>query len=148
VTVPAERPLGLAVVAALEAELGANLAGYGRKPSGGGWQTSGTPTPATPFKGYAVVYVGQTTPGAGTAASAVEDGLQGFQVTAHGSTAEQADAIRDRCRAALLGVRLTLTGRACDPIEFSDGQNTLPDRDVTPTVYFAADRYVVATYPD
>lgn len=144
---PAERPLGLAVQAVLVTELGAGLVGYGKKPPNGGWQTDGTPEPKTPFKGYAVVWAGQTTPGEGTAADGGEDGLQGWQVSSYGSTAEQADAIRDRCRQRLLSTRLAVAGRHCDPTRLADGQNTVPDRDVTPTVYFAADRFTVYTSP-
>lgn len=146
-TYPAERPVALAVKALLEAELGAGKVGYGTKPSAGGWQTSGTPTSTTPFAGYAVLWVGQTTPGEGTAADPSQDGRQGWQVSSFGSSAEQADAIRDRCRAVLLGSRLVLAGRAVSLSELSDSVNVTRDDDVTPPVYMAADRFTVNTYP-
>lgn len=144
---PAERPVALAVKALLETELGAGMVGYGVKPAAGGWQTAGTPTPSTVFKGYAVIWAGQSTSGEGTAVDAATDGVQGWQVSTFGSTAEQADAIRDRCRTALLGKRLTLAGRSCDPVRYSDGQNVVRDDDVSPPVYFAADRFTANTYP-
>lgn len=144
---PAERPVALAVKALLEAELGATLVGYGKKPAGGGWQTTGTPGPDTAFKGYAVVFAGQTTPGEGTAADPGQDALQGWQVTSYGATSDQADAIRDRCRQKLLSTRLVVTGRHCDPTQLAVGQNTVPDKDVNPTIYFAADQFTAYTTP-
>lgn len=145
--VPTERPLALAVVAVLEAALGAGLVGYGKKPAAGGWQAAGTPTTDTPFTGYAVVYAGQTSPGEGTVAAPAADGVQGWQVSSFGATAGQADAIRDRCRLALAGLRLTVTGRYCGLTELADGQATRPDKDVTPPVFFAADRFTAYTSP-
>lgn len=144
---PVERPLAVAVIALLTAELGANLVGYAKRPSAGGWQTTGTPTTTTPFKGYAVVYVGQTLPGEGDATDGRTDGVHGFQVSAFGSSPDQADTIRDRCREALLRTVLTVPGRACRFTELADGTNVRPDKDVTPWVFQADDRFTVYTEP-
>lgn len=148
ITYPAERPLAIAVLALLRVELGADdLVGDGKKPSAGGWQTTGTPSQSTPFKGYAVLWAGQTTPGEGSAADGSTDGVQGWQVSYFGSSAEQANAIRDRCRARLLGTRLVVTGRGCDRTVLADSSQTTRDDDVQPPVFMAADRHTVYTSP-
>ncbi len=144
---PVERPLALAVKTLLEAELGAGMVGYGVKPASGGWQTSGTPEPQTVFKGYAVIYPGQTGPTDGPASATSFDARQGWQVTCVGSTAEQADAIRDRCRGALLGVKVVVTGRATGPTDLADSQNVQRDSDVQPPLFYGVDRYTTATSP-
>ena len=146
---PTERLLALAVKTLLETELGAGLVGYGVKPSGTavGWQTTGTPTPSTPFKGYAVIFPGQTGPTDSPADATSWDAVQGWQVTCVGASAEQADAIRDRCREALMGVRLTITGRAASATELADSTNVQRDDDVTPPLFYAVDRYRANTYP-
>lgn len=144
---PVERSLALAVKAALEAELGAGLVGYGVKPSGGGWQTTGTPTSDTVFKGYAVVYPGLTGPTDGPVSATSWDAVQGWQVTYVGKSAEQADNMRDRGREALLGRVLAVTGRATEPVDLSDSTNVTRDDDVSPALYFAVDRYRARTTP-
>lgn len=145
---PVERPLALAVKAALEAELGATKVGYGAKPAGGGWQTTGTPDPATTqFAGYAVVYPGLTGPTDGPVSATSWDAVQGWQVTYVGKSADQADAIRDRGRLALLGRVLTVTGRATEPVDLSDSTNVSRDADVQPPLFYAVDRYRARTTP-
>lgn len=143
---PVERLLALAVKAKLVTELGATLVGYGVKPSGGGWVAS-TPLSTTQFVAYAVLYPGMTGPTDGPASGDSFDAPQSWQVTYVGSSAEQADDIRDDCRGALLGAVLTVTGRACWPVELADSQPVRRDDDVDPPLYYAADRFTARTTP-
>ena len=145
---PVERLTALAVKALLEAQLGVGYVGYATKPPSGGWQVAGTPTSTTPFRGYAVVFPGQTGPTEGPADARSFDARQGWQVTCVGATAEQADAIRDRVRGALLGARLSVIGRWFDPVDLSDSSNVARDDDVSPALFYAVDRYTARSTPN
>lgn len=142
---PSERLLALAVVAVLETELGAGKVGYGAKPAAGGWATN-PPTSSTSFTGYAVVWPGMST-ATGPADHATFDAQQGFQVSCYGKSGDQADAIRDRCRDALLTAALTVAGRAVGPVDLADSSALTRDDSVSPPVFQAADRYQALTTP-
>lgn len=144
----AERPLALAVIAVLATAIGANKVGYADRPSAGGWASS-SPSLSTPFVGYAVVWPGSSMPQGGSACDPFEDVDQSFQVTSVGKTAEQADAIRDRVRAALdpKGA-VTITGtRDVAVLRWRDGQAVQRDDKETPPLFYAVDRYTATTSP-
>jgi len=147
VSVPTERPIAVAVVASLNAALGTNRAGYGDRPTAGGWQGD-TPNINSAFNGYAVVWPGQTLLEGGTVSDPNADAVQTIQVSYVGKTAEQADSIRDRGRAAVLAVgAISVTGRTVGLIELSDSINVRRDDDVTPPLYLSVDRYAIHTTP-
>lgn len=144
---PAERPLALSAVSALNASLGAGRAGYGDRPSGMGWQAQ-SPQITSEFKGYAVVWPGMSTLNGGTVAAPNADAAQTFQVSYVGKTAEQADALRDRGRAALLAAAaISVSGRTVGLVELADSMPVRRDDDVTPPLYLAVDRFTAYTTP-
>jgi hypothetical protein len=144
-SIPTERTLALAFVTVLAAELGATKVGYGKRPSGGGW-ASPTPSPTTPFAGYAVVWPGGTT-ASGPVAGHNDDGAQGVQVSYYGSSGEQADAMRDRGREAILSGTFTVTGRSVNLVELADSSPLTRDDEVQPPVFQSVDRFLAYTTP-
>ncbi|MGZ4638676.1 MAG: hypothetical protein ACXV2J_06420 [Actinomycetes bacterium] len=70
-----------------------------------------------------------------------------WQVTSVGAGAEQAEDLRDRIRAALLGQYLLVDGRKVGPIRLEDEQPVQLDTDVTPHVQYAVDRFRVYSTP-
>lgn len=146
-SVPTERPIALATIAAINTALGANRVGYGERPIGAGWQAD-SPTINTTFTGYAVVWSGMTLLEGGTMADPNADAVQTVQVTYVGKTAEQADALRDRGRAAVLTRgNITINGRTVGLVELSDAMAVRRDDDVHPPLYMSVDRYDIHTTP-
>lgn len=146
-SIPTERPLALAVVSTLTTALGSGRAGYGDRPAGAGWQTD-TPNINSTFTGYAVVWPGLSLLEGGTLADPNADAVQTIQVSYIGKTAEQADALRDRGRTAVLARgAITVTGRTVGLVELSDSQIVRRDDDVTPPLYLSVDRYDIHTTP-
>lgn len=138
--IPLERPLAIAVKAALEVAIGTGLVGDAVKPADGG-QTS------TKFVGYAVLYPGRTGGATGPATGTSVDARQSWQVTYVGIDADQAARIRDKGRLAMLGVALTVSGRFCSLVELDESQETRRDDDVAPPLFYAVDRYSTTTSP-
>lgn len=138
---PLERPLGQAVVAALDAALGAGRAGYATIPSGVGVQ-GGT------FVPYALVYPGGGAGREGTAAAPNADADQLVQVTYVGVDADQADLVRDTGRTALLTPgALAVTGRYVGVAEVATSRAATRDTTVIPPVWYAIDIYQIPTTP-
>lgn len=146
-SVPTERPVALAAVTVLNTALGASRAGYGDRPNGAGWQAE-SPNVNTAFTGYAVVWPGMTLLEGGTMAAPNADAVQTVQVTYVGKTAEQADALRDRGRTALLTTgAIVIPNRTVGLVELSDSMVVRRDDDVTPPLYMSVDRYDIHTTP-
>lgn len=75
------------------------------------------------------------------------DLLLEFQLTAIGTTAEQAAWVGDAARAVLLTMQPTVTGRIVQPLWQVDGQPVQRDNDVTPPLYFQVAVYQMRTEP-
>jgi hypothetical protein len=119
-----------AVVAALTTAT--LLVGRGKQPPGSGWQ--GQPGAST-FKGYVVLY-----PSAGVPDGNIADPNEyldyTFQLTCVAATQEGAEAISDRAKAALVGVRLTVEDRASYPVYILADPVCQRDDAVTPPVHY------------
>lgn len=63
------------------------------------------------------------------------------QITYVGATREQAQWLRDKVRTDLLGQFLVVSGRRVGPVRIQAERPVLQDRDVTPHLMYAIDRY-------
>jgi hypothetical protein len=133
------------VLAALAAATPAIPAGRGVKPSGGGWQ--GTPG-ASNFTGYVVVYPQAGAP-EGTLGDRYRDLLYGFQITAVGATAQQAEIVADRARQVLLAdpPTVAVTGRRVQPLWQILDQPAQRDDQLNPAEFYAVTQYRMRTEP-
>ena len=117
--------------------------GVGEVPEGGGW-TAGAGE--SQFQPYATLY---PLPGAtdGPLDGSSEDGISSYQVTAVGSTVEQAEWVADAARVALCGARPVAGSRTVTLITCPVMAGVLPDDTVQPRVFFSADRFEVMSTP-
>lgn len=130
-TVAPARPHTNAVVLALQAA--GLLVGRGQKPAGSGWQAE---PGASSFVAYAVVY---PSPGMtdGDLCDPHEYLDYRVQVTCVAASQEGAESIADRVKAALVGVRLTVTGRSLYPFQLDSSSPATRDDAVSPPVHYA-----------
>jgi|GEM_PF-2148234 len=126
-------PLSTAVIDALEAA--GLLVGDGRVPEGAGWQ--GSPGQST-YVGYVLLADISGGQWRGTIGDRFADLTAVHQGQCVGATAGHARAVTDTARAALAGMRNTVTdGRKVDSVRFDFGtENTLRDDDVQPPVWY------------
>lgn len=94
----------------------------------------------------AVVY-GTSGQPSGTLGDRYADIQIDFQVTAVGTGAEQALAIADLARAALLGTRPVVAGRSVWPLWQTAAQPVLRDDTVNPPLYVATAQYAIKSNP-
>lgn len=133
-----------AVIAALEA---AGLAvGDADDPTDPyGWQAV---EGASTFLGYAIVY---TFPGdifSGPYGCPDDDATLIWQVTCVGATRAQSESIADLVNAALLGLRLPVTGRTVDPIRGDVGTGGgRRDDTVEPNLFISTPRFRAFSSP-
>lgn len=120
-----------AVVAAIEAI--PLLVGRGIKPAGGGWQ--GTPGVSS-FVRFAVLF-----PFQGTADGSIAEPLEYLdykaQINIYGASSTQVEDAADDVRAALIGRRLTVTGRSTYPVQNPGGPPIIRDDSLPVPVYMA-----------
>lgn len=139
--VAAARPHTDAVAERLEdADL---LVGRGGKPEDAGWQ--GTPG-ASEFEPYVVLW---PSPGStdGDLCDPHEYLDYRVQATCIASTQEGAEAMVDAVKAALVGVRLTVTGRSLYPFQIEDDRPASRDDTVAPPLHFAVVRLFCRSGP-
>lgn len=79
-------------------------------------------------------------------------GVQGnaremFATTAVGTTADQVGWVQEKIHAALVDVRVTVTGRSCERIQHVESAAMDIDYDVRPPVLTAVDSWVFASVP-
>lgn len=140
-TVAASRPHTDAVAERLEA---AGLpVGRGYKPDDGGWQ--GEPG-ASEFIGYVVLY---PTPGLTDGDLCDPHSYLDYQVqaTCVAATQEGAEAVADTVRAALIGARLTVTGRSLYPFQPVSSSPASRDDGVAPPVHYAVEQFSCRSGP-
>lgn len=129
--VAAARPHTTAVVDALE-DVGL-IVGRGRKPEGSGWQ--GEPGDSD-FVQYVVLY---PSPGMtdGDLCDPHEYLDYKVQATCVAATQDGAEAVADTVKAALVGIRLTVSGRSLYPFQLDGGSPASRDDQVAPPVHYA-----------
>jgi hypothetical protein len=141
VSVVTARPHTDAVVAHLEGV--GLLVGRGVKPVGGGWQ--GEPG-ASEFIGYVVLY-----PSRGLTDGDLCDPHEYLdyqvQATCVAATQEGAEAVADAVRAALIGVRLTVTGRSLYPFQPVSSSPATRDDGTAPPVHYAVEQFSCRSGP-
>ncbi|MFG1963090.1 hypothetical protein [Nonomuraea sp. NPDC049028] len=136
------RPHTDAVVAAVAAI--PMLVDRARQPAGSGWQA--TPGSST-FKRYAVVYPSSGVPD-GNEAEPLEYLDYTAQINVFGATETQAEDAADAVRAALIGRRLTVTGRSTYRVQTQPGQRqTFRDDSVPVPVYMAVVEILFRSQP-
>jgi len=141
VTVAAARPHTDAVVERLESV--GLLVGRGKKPEGGGWQ--GEPDASEHIE-YVVLY---PTPGLTDGDLCDPHSYLDYQVqaTCVAATQEGAEAVADTVRAALIGVRLTVTGRSLYPFQSVASSPSTRDDAVDPPVHYAVEQFSCRSGP-
>lgn len=109
------------------------LVGRGAKPAGGGWQ--GEPG-ASDHVDYAVLY---PTPGMTDGDLCDPHSYLDYQVqvTCVAASQEGAEAAADRAKAALVGVRLAVSGRSLYPFQLVSSSLAVRDDQVAPPVHYA-----------
>lgn len=127
-------PARIHTTAFVEALQGAGLVvGRGEKPGGSGWQ--GEPGD-TVFVPYVVLY-----PSPGTTDGDLCDPHEYLdyqvQATCVAATQEGVEAVADIVKAALVGVRLTVTGRSLYPCQIVADRPASRDDQVSPPVHYA-----------
>lgn len=95
---------------------------------------------------YAVVYADLGVPD-GPMGDRFADLDQTVFVHSCGSSAEQAQWVGDKTRAALLAGALSIDGRAVLYVDHVTSQPVQRDDDISPSVFYAVDQYTVATTP-
>lgn len=140
-TVAASRPHTDAVKAHLEAA--GLLVGRGGKPAGSGWQ--GEPG-ASDFVGYVVLF---PSPGMTDGDLCDPHSYLDYQVqaTCVAGTQEGAEAVADRVRAALIGVRLTVPGRSLYYFQPVSSSPATRDDGVAPPVHYAVEQFSCRSGP-
>ncbi|MFI7448077.1 hypothetical protein ACIBQX_11315 [Nonomuraea sp. NPDC049714] len=121
-----------AVVAAITAV--PMLVDRAKQPAGSGWQ--GTPGAST-FVRYAVVYPSPGIPD-GNAAEPLEYLDYAAQINVFGATETQVEGATDDVRAALIGQRLTVSGRSTYRVQAAPGQAPIIRDDTVPTPVYMA----------
>jgi hypothetical protein len=119
------------------------LVGRGQRPSGAGWQGS---VGASTFRPYVVLY-----PSAGLTDGNVADPHEyldyTFQTTCVGNTQEGAEAVSDLVKAALVGVRLTVSGRASYPVYLLADPVGQRDDAVSPPLHYLTPQFRFRSQP-
>lgn len=123
---------------------GVVLTGDGVKPAGGGFANEDSTGDFTP---YVVLYPTITPLIDGPVGDPFADTLAEYQVTAVGVTGVQARWGADKAKAALLAQTLAVAGRFVQLVEWTGGQATARDDDVTPPLFYCVDLYQIATSP-
>lgn len=103
--------------------------------------------PARPAFPYVSVYTSLGTTGRTTLAAKSDRRDGSLQTTIVGETPEQVRGLQARVRGVLVDSRPVVAGRRFWPLAVDDAQPIRPDRDVTPPVFYAVDRYPLSHVP-
>lgn len=103
--------------------------------------------PNKPTYPYIVVYANQGVPEVASAHDVSNWRTFTIQTTKVGLSRTQVQALADREEPALLDVRPVVVGRSCGQISKSSSQPIRPDRDVTPSVFYAVDVWTFFSVP-
>ncbi len=96
---------------------------------------------------YAVLYPAGSGRLDGPQSDVHADAQQVVQVTSVGESREQAEALSDRVRAAMLDARPAVAGRYVQDVQLDASQPVRRDDDVRPALWYAVDLFRLWTTP-
>lgn len=119
--------------------------GDGEQPAGSGWQGA---VGLSSFVPYAVVHSLAGGRAGGSLSAPFDDADSLYQITCVGATREQAEAVGDRARAALVAPgAVTLSGRSVCIVSIDVLNGCRRDDTVEPVVFITTDRFRIITTP-